>query len=72
MKDEFLSPQGAAARLGVSPRSIQLWVKQGKLPTVPIEGADWIVIRLKDLEKMRVRNPAGRPKKGKSRERKSD
>jgi predicted site-specific integrase-resolvase len=63
VKDELLSPQGAAARLGVSPRSIQLWVKQGKLPTVPVEGADWIVIRAKDLEKMRERPKAGRPKK---------
>lgn len=63
MKEEFLSPQGAAARLGVSPRSIQLWVQQGKLPTVPIIGADWIVIRGRDLEKMRERPKAGRPAK---------
>jgi predicted site-specific integrase-resolvase len=66
VKDELLSPEGAGARLGVSPRSIQLWVKQGKLPAVPIIGADWIVVRASDLEKTRERpKPGPKPKKGK-------
>lgn len=65
MKNELLSVQAAAAELGVSPRSVQLWVQQGKLPAETLQGTNVLIIRLKDLDKVRVRNPAGRPKKGK-------
>lgn len=65
MRDELLSVQAAAAELGVSPRSVQLYIQQGKLPTVPVRGTTWQVIRLKDLDKVRDRPSAGRPKKEK-------
>jgi hypothetical protein len=62
VKDELLSVQ-AAAELGVPPRSVQLYIRRGKLPAVPVRGTSWVVIRLKDLDKVRERPKAGRPKK---------
>ncbi len=69
MRDELVSVATAAERLGVSPRLVQRWIEQGKLPARPIDeivkGAPGLAIRSKDLDTMRERPSAGRPKKEK-------
>ena len=67
MKDELLSIQAAATELGLSKSSIQKMVESGRLPAQPVDeivkGLSGWAIRRKDLEQVRVRNPAGRPAK---------
>jgi excisionase family DNA binding protein len=63
VKDELLSVQAAAAELGVSPRRVQKLIQDGRLPAETLKGSNVLIIRAKDLERVRVR-PTGRPKKG--------
>lgn len=51
----------AAARVGVSPESVRLWVKRGQVRVVPWSGRSWIVEEsLYECERARRRSPAGR------------
>ena len=55
---KLITTKEAAKELGVTMRRVQALIKAGKLPAQKM-GRDWI-IRMADLDKVRVRKP-GRP-----------
>jgi excisionase family DNA binding protein len=40
MPDELLTPSEVAAELGVTPRTVQRWIAQGRLPAIRVGGRD--------------------------------
>jgi excisionase family DNA binding protein len=57
---KLITTKEAAKELGVTMRRVQALIKAGRLPAQKM-GRDWI-IRMVDLDKVRVRKP-GRPAK---------
>ena len=59
--EDLITSKEASEELGVSVRRVLALIKAGRLPAQKL-GRDWI-IKLDDLDKVRVRKPGRPPKK---------